>query len=387
MSCVNGAHNLGEGGALVVDAEASSRMGDRWRFVANRFQEPRHAVPVRRRAHQHRHDMAFAQFACEVVEHEVPRRVDVADELFHQRIVVVRELFQHRVARLFLFRDDASRHLDDGRGRGLPINERALEREIDEAGGDAVLPHGDLSQEQRRARRRLKHLERLPQAARRLIDLVEEKEPRHAEFLELAQNDLQGRNFARIRFADDDRGVADGQRVPHVVDEFDRAGAIEESQPVAHVVDAGDVGLDAHGVVARLGARIADARAFAHGSLPRQTSAARQDPLEKARLSALERADNGDEAGTGHAVLIVSCSQDRAPSSLISGVDRRFVGRGARGLATRVSMTRLARTVMLSTWSQEPPPGASGSPAPEAEGDTGCTLSPWLSFSCIGPGS
>ena len=252
MGGVDGADDLRQRRSLFVDSEPHARVTDGRRLVPDGLQEPRDPVTLGRRSHQHRHHMAFTQFARQIVEDEVLRRVDVADELLHQRVVVVGELLEHRIARLLLLGKDAGRHLDDGGGRGLAVDEGALEREIDEAGGDAVLPHRNLAQKQGRAGRRLQHLERFAQAPARLVDLVEEQNPRDAELLELAQDDLQRGNLARVGFAHHDGRIADRQGVAHVVDEFDRSGAIEERQTVAHVVDAGDVGLDAHRVASRL---------------------------------------------------------------------------------------------------------------------------------------
>ena len=99
------------------------------------------------------------------------------------------------------------------------------------------------------------------------------------------------RRLARVGFADDDGGVADRQHVPHVVHEFDRARAIDESQPVAEVVDAwamfGSTLIAWH---ASLGAEIADAGALAHGTLARPAASAREQPLQQARLPALKGA-------------------------------------------------------------------------------------------------
>ena len=169
--------------------------------------------------------MALAQFARQIVEDEVLRRIDVADQLLHQRVVVVGELLKHEIARLLFLRDDARRHLDDARRRGLAVDEGALEREVDESGGDAVLPDRNLTQQQRGAGGRLEHLQRLAQAPAGLVDLVEKQDARQAELFELAKDDLQRRDLSRIGLANDDGGVADRQGVAHVVDEFDRAGS------------------------------------------------------------------------------------------------------------------------------------------------------------------
>ena len=206
---VDRAHHLRERRTLVLDAEPLARMGDARRLVPQRLEEPGDAMAAGRRAQEHRHDPPVAQFARQIVEDEVLRRVDVADQLLHQRVVIVGELLEHEIARLFFLREHARRHLDDAGRRGLAIDEGALEREIDKSGGDAILPHRNLAQQQRRARGRLKHLERLAQAPVRLIDLVEEQDARQPEILEFAKNDLKRRDLARIGLADDDRGVAD----------------------------------------------------------------------------------------------------------------------------------------------------------------------------------
>ena len=83
------------GGPCVGDAEPLAGLRDAGRLVAQRLQQPRHAVAGGRRPDQQRHDMALAQFLREVVEHPVARRLDVADEFLHQRVVVVGEPLEH----------------------------------------------------------------------------------------------------------------------------------------------------------------------------------------------------------------------------------------------------------------------------------------------------
>ena len=60
----------------------------------------------------------------------------------------------------------------------LAVDEGALQREVDEAGDDVVLPDRDVAQHQRHAARRLQHLERLAHAGVGLVDLVEEQDAR-----------------------------------------------------------------------------------------------------------------------------------------------------------------------------------------------------------------
>ena len=235
--------------------------GASWRSAFNSRVTP---WPCGRRAHQQRHDAALAQFAREIVEHLVARRLDVADQLLHQFVVVVGEPLQHRIARLLLVGGEACRHFDHFRRRGFAVDEGALQREIDEAGGDAVFPDRDLAQQQRRARGRLQKLQGLAHAAAGEIDLVEEQQARNLQFLELAQDHCSGCTLRGSASHTTTAASQTGSACAHVVHELDRARAIDERHAVAHVIDMGDVGLDAHLMRARLGAGIADAGAFAH---------------------------------------------------------------------------------------------------------------------------
>ena len=86
--------------AVFGDAEPLARVLDIRRLVAERLQEPHDAVAVERGADQHRHDLPGAQLGGEVGEDLVARRLDVLQQLLHQRVVVIGEALEHRVARL-----------------------------------------------------------------------------------------------------------------------------------------------------------------------------------------------------------------------------------------------------------------------------------------------
>ena len=175
------------------------------------------------------------------------------------------------------------------------IDEAPLKREVDEAGGDAVLPDGQLAHDQGRSRGRLQQGERIAQRRVGLIDLVEEQEARNALFLELAQDQLERGQLARIGFADDHGRIADGQHVAHVLHEFDRPRQVDEGVAVTEIFGRGDVGLDAHGVGAGFGAGVADSGAVTHAALPLQCAGAREDGFEKCGLATLEGAHERDQ--------------------------------------------------------------------------------------------
>ena len=180
----------------------------------------------------------------------------------------------------------------------LLVDIGALEREIDEAGDDVAVPDRNLAQQQRHARRRLQHLERLAHALVGLVDLVEEQEARNFLVFELAQDQLQLRHLLLVGLADHDRGVDRRQRRAHVVDEFDRAGAIDESVTVAHETGGGDRELDAHLVMARFLAGVADGGARLDRALALDRAGAREDRFEQRGLAALERAHQRDAPWT-----------------------------------------------------------------------------------------
>ena len=266
--------------------------------MAQRLHQPQHAVFAGRRAQQHRADQAFAQFAGEIVEHRIARRLDVFQQLLHQRVVVIGELFQHREAGFLLAVEIAAFELDDFGRLVLAIDEGALQREIDETLDQFALPDRNLPQHQRHARGRLQGRQRLADALVGLVDLVEEQEARNAEFLELAQDDLQLRQLLLVRLADHDRGIDRRKRGAHVVRELDRTGTIDKGVAVAHEGGGGGGEADAHLVMAGLGAGIADGSSGIDAAGFGDGARARHDGFKKCGFTALERAHQRDAPWT-----------------------------------------------------------------------------------------
>ena len=110
----------------------------------------------------------------------------------------------------------------------LLVDKGALQREIDEAGDDVAVEGRDLAQQELRARRRLQQREHVVNGGVGLVDLVQEQEARNLLVLELAQDELQLRDLLFVHLADDDGGIDRRQRRAHVMDELDRARAIDE---------------------------------------------------------------------------------------------------------------------------------------------------------------
>src|SRR5262249_43423470 len=193
----------------------------------------------------------------------------------------------------------------DLRGSVLLVNESAFEREIDEAGDDIAREGRDLAQQQLQTRRRLQQLEDIVNRGISLVDLVEEQEMRNLLVFELTEDELQLRHFLLIHLADDDRSIDRWQRRAHVMRELDRAGAIDEREALTHECRGGNRELDAHDMMARLLAAIADGRAGLHGTLSLNCACAREDRLHQRRLATLERAHQRDAPGTRRSCAVL----------------------------------------------------------------------------------
>ena len=169
----------------VRDAEALARILDVRRFVAERLQEPQDAVAVRGRADEDRHDLARRAARA-------ARSANTASRggWMSSRSCSI-SASSWSASRSSMVKRASSRgapvvvvELDDLALRVLAVDEGAVEREVDEAGRDAVLQDRDLAQHQRQCGGRLQHRERLAHADRRLVDLVQEQEARDAALLQ-----------------------------------------------------------------------------------------------------------------------------------------------------------------------------------------------------------
>ena len=262
LAAVRGVQRLHHvGGRLgVLELQPPRRHVDRRRLVAQRLQQPEDAVVVARRAEQHRTDEAVAELLRQILEDLVARGRHVGKQLLHQLVVMVGELLQHVEAGFLLALRNGLGKLDDLGRRVGAIDEGAFGGEVDEAGGDAVLPDGDLPQHQRLGARRLQHRDQLAQRDFGFVDLIEKQEMGDAAVFELLEDDLQRRDALGVGLADDDGRIAGRKGQRALVLEFDRAGAVDEGEVVAEKGDVGDVELHAHAVVARFWAGVAYAR-------------------------------------------------------------------------------------------------------------------------------
>ena len=107
------------------------------------------------------------------------------------------------------------------------------------------------------------------------------------------------RNLLLIHFANNDRHIDRRQHRTHVVDKFDRAGAVEKSVGVAHEIGRGDRKLGAHAMMARFLAAVAYGIAGLDRTLALDGAGAGENRFEQRGLAALERTDQRDTARAG----------------------------------------------------------------------------------------
>src|SRR5215467_7795319 len=220
------------------------------RFVAQGLEQPQNTIAVLGRAQQHRNDETLLQVLDEIGKHLVAGWLGIRQQLLHQFVIVVGELLEHLETRFALALLDGRRHLDDLRLGMRAIDKGALEREVDEAGGRAVLPDRDLAQHQRPRTGWLQDREDVTHTSVETVDLVQEQKSGNATVFELLQDQLQRRNALGIGLADHDSGIAAGERKRTLMLKFYGTGAVDEGEGVAEEADIGNVELNAHTMVA-----------------------------------------------------------------------------------------------------------------------------------------
>ena len=213
-----------------------------------------------------------------------------------------------------------------------------------------------------------------------LVDLVDEQDAGNFPVFQFAQDELKLRDFLLVQFAHDHRRVDRRQRRAHVVNEFDRAGAVEEGIGVAHEIGGGDRQLDAHFVMARFFAGVADRIAGLDVALARDHAGAGEDRLKQRGLAALERTDQRDAAWTRRSRAVAVCCHaischDRLPRRPAvrarAACNYRFRRGGCGSRAVTSRLTAWAANYCARCNSSEPMPAAALRPTWPCT-DSGC---------------
>jgi hypothetical protein len=336
-----------------LQAEAGHGGGDARRLVAQRLHQAEHAIGARGRADQYR---AIRPSRSPRDRRTLnARRLDILEQLLHQLVVMVGELLQHGEKRFLLALGVFALDRNDLALGVLAVNEGALEREIDEALDDVVLPDRNLPQHQRHARGRLQERDGLAHALVDLVDFVQEQKARKLQFFELAQHQLQLRDFLLVGFADHDRGVDRRQRRAHVLGKLDGARAVQERIGVAEERCGGDRKLGAHPVGAGLGAGVADRVAGFDGAGPLQHAGAGEDRFEQRGFAGLKRAHDRDATGPRRSAVVGSLSvrHGRLPRPG-TGIMRASAHLAAGALSFQRERRGASRTSAAAGYSSKP---------------------------------
>ena len=172
------------GGLGIFEFEAARRLSDKRGFMAQRLQEPQNAVAAFGRSQQYRANYTVFQFFSEIVKNLVARGRDIAEQLFHQLVVIIGELLQHLEAGFLFARRDLRRQFNDLAGRVFAVDISPLRGEIDEAGGNTVFPDRDLAQHQRLGAGGLQTWDDFAHLGREAVDLVQKQKVRQADIFE-----------------------------------------------------------------------------------------------------------------------------------------------------------------------------------------------------------
>ena len=154
-------HRIAAVGVMPARAAAAATSGTSWRSALSSRRTPLSpsAEPISTGTTR-----PSRQFARQIAEHFLARRFDIAQQFFHQMLVIIGQLFQHLEAG-FLFAGIVGDidHLAGGVGA---IGKGPLQRQIDKAGGDALFPDRNLAQQQRRFAGLLQQRQQRAQRAR-----------------------------------------------------------------------------------------------------------------------------------------------------------------------------------------------------------------------------
>src|SRR5271165_7374913 len=95
---------------------------DERRLMPQRLQQAADSVAMLGRAKENRANLPALEFENEVREHLVAARHDIAQELLHEVVVIIGELFEHREALIRLELREAGRNGDHFARRMLAID-------------------------------------------------------------------------------------------------------------------------------------------------------------------------------------------------------------------------------------------------------------------------
>ncbi len=253
MGGVDGLEHAGERTAALWHAHSLRRGRDIGHVVAQGLEQALDAVVMRRRAEQHRHDQVAFEIAPDIGEYVLGGGHHVGQKLFEQPVVEIGKMFEHLLARRLLLRERRLGQLDQFGGLVGAIFVGALADQIDIAGDGIAALDRQFAQQQRPLRNALQCFERFAQTRLAGFDLVDEDDVRDAPRIQKFKNRRRHYRAAWLGLDHHHGGVGHHERMETVLLELDRTRAIEKAPAIVEERAVGDIDLDAHGAVARLG--------------------------------------------------------------------------------------------------------------------------------------
>ena len=222
------------------------------------------------------------------------RRLLVLEQQGHQVVVEVGQRLQHLAPGRLLALQIVGRHGDDVGGLAAAEGVRLLADQIDVA--DQVLAAADrvLVRHHRPGAEVAQGLQQVAVADLRAVHLVDEDQVRDRVRVEELEQRRHGDQPLEDGLDHHQRGVAAERGAVGVLDELDRARAVENGEVEAMGGEAGHADLGAHLPGPRLGAGVADRGAVGHAALAPDGAGHEQHALEQGGLAGTAGPDQGD---------------------------------------------------------------------------------------------
>ena len=266
---VIGLEHLRQRLAFRSDPQPLGGLPGRRRLMAQRLPQPPYAKVRLPRAEKHRHHLRALQGAGQVLVDLLLGRFDLFEQLLEQGVVKIGELLDQPAARRpFLFPEPVGQR-DKVRRLARSVTVGALADQVDIAGDLAIRPaQRHLTQHERALGDRLQGGQQIAHPRARVVHLVDEDHVRDLVPVEKPQESADRQGALDLRLDDDHRDVADQQRRLRLIEQLDRARAVEDGPAVAEKTRAGDVELRRHLPGARFRRMVPDRVAVAHTAAP-----------------------------------------------------------------------------------------------------------------------
>ena len=256
-------------------------------LVAQGLEQAADAGVLVRGAEEHRHEQVSLHVLGHVLADFLEGRRHVAEQLFHEVVVEVRQLLQQDLPRLEFLGHHGFRHLHQVRILAGFVLVGVLADEVHVARDLLAIANGDFDEDEGPFADLLEGVHDVLQlaAAAGGFHLVDEDHVRHLVVVEELQGGRHHQGPVRIGVAHHHRDVRGHERVGALLAELHGAGAVDEGPGFALVGAGGQTGLHAHLPGLGLQGGVTDRVALLDGALARQSTRHEQEAFHQGGLS------------------------------------------------------------------------------------------------------